>query len=57
MKEIRKERRLVTAKELAAHLGVNLLTVYRSEEKGQIKNYGIGRSKRYDLNEVLKLHE
>ena len=50
-------RNLVSAKQLAKELQVNLFTVYRAEERGQIKNYGIGRTKRYDLNEILKLNE
>lgn len=50
-------RQLVSANELAKELGVNIYTVYRAEEKGEIHNYGIGKVKRYDLNEVLKLQE
>jgi DNA-binding transcriptional regulator YhcF (GntR family) len=48
-------RKLVSAKELAKELKVNLMTVYRAEEKGEITNYGIGRAKRYDLNEVFRV--
>lgn len=50
-------RKLVSAKELAKELKVNLFTVYAAEQKGEITNYGIGRTKRYDLNEVLQLNE
>lgn len=48
-------RDLVSAKELAGILNVNLFTIYRAEERGEIVNYGFGRTKRYDLNEVLKI--
>lgn len=51
-------RNLVTAKELAKILNVNLFTIYRAEQAGEIRNYGLGkRCKRYDLNEVLKLDQ
>ncbi|NYJ26329.1 hypothetical protein [Allomuricauda sp. ARW1Y1] len=50
-------RKLVSAKELAKALNVNLYTVYRAEQKSEITNYGIGGAKRYDLNEVLQLNE
>ena len=57
MKTETKGRNLVTAKDLAQALNVNLFTVYRAEEKGEIINYGIGRAKRYDLDEILKLKQ
>lgn len=50
-------RKLVSAKELAKELRVNLFTVYRADEKGEITNYGLGKAKRYDLNEILKIEQ
>jgi len=50
-------RQLVTAKKVAETLGMNLYSVYEADRRGEIKNYGLGRSKRYDLNEILKLKE
>lgn len=50
-------RKLVSAKELAKELKVNLFTIYRADEKGEIVNYGLGRAKRYDLNEILKINQ
>jgi hypothetical protein len=50
-------RKLVSAKELAKELKVNLFTIYRADEKGEITNYGLGRVKRYDLNEILKINQ
>ncbi|WP_171017312.1 hypothetical protein [Maribacter sp. ACAM166] len=50
-------RNLVSAKELAAAINVNLFTVYRADERGEIKNYGLGKAKRYDLNEILDINQ
>lgn len=50
-------RELVSAKELAEKLKVNLFTIYRADERGEITNYGFGRTKRYDLNEILKINK
>lgn len=50
-------RKLVSAKQLAKELNVNLFTVYRASERGEITNYGIGKAKRYDLNEILDIKD
>jgi excisionase family DNA binding protein len=50
-------RNLISAKELAEKMNVNLITIYRATERGQLTNYGFGRSKRYDLNEILKINQ
>ena len=51
------KRKLVTAKELAEALNCNRFTIYKAEAKGEIVNYGFSRTKRYDLNEVLKIKD
>ena len=50
-------RKLVTAKELAEALNVNLFTIYRAEAKGEIINYGFSKTNRYDILEVLKIKQ
>lgn len=50
-------RKLVSASEVAKVLKCTKHTVYRATERGEIKNYGLGRHKRYDLNEILKLNQ
>ncbi len=51
------KRNLVSAKELAKELNMNVYSIYKAEEKGQIINYGLGRTKRYDLNEILRINQ
>jgi excisionase family DNA binding protein len=45
---------LLNAKQLAARLGVALLTVYRMAEQGRIPSVPIGRMLRFDFDAVLK---
>ncbi len=51
------KRNLVSAKQLAVELNVNVFTVYRADIAGEITNYGLGKAKRYDLSEILKLED
>ncbi len=44
---------LLTARELAAELRVNTDEVYRNAAAGKIPSYKIGKSRRFDLREVL----
>lgn len=48
-------RELISAKELAKELNLEIGTIYEATKRGNITNYGVGRKKRYDLNEILKL--
>jgi excisionase family DNA binding protein len=50
----RMAEQLLNAKELAARLGVALLTVYRMAEQGRIPSVPIGRMLRFDFDAVLK---
>jgi len=44
---------LLTARELAAELKVHEDEVYRNAAAGKIPSYKFGRSRRFDLREVL----
>ena len=50
----RMAEQLLKAKQLAARLGVALLTVYRMAERGRIPSVPIGRMLRFDFDAVLK---
>lgn len=45
---------LLTAKELAAELHVNEKDLYRKAQAGEIPSYKFGKSRRFDLKEVLE---
>lgn len=45
---------LLTAKELALELHVNEKDVYRKAQSGELPSYKIGKSRRFDLAEVLR---
>lgn len=44
---------LLTAKELAAELRVNVKDLYRKALAGEIPSYKFGKSRRFKLDEVL----
>jgi excisionase family DNA binding protein len=45
--------KLVSAKQVADALGVNVATVYRAARDGQITNYGLRGTYRFDLDKIL----
>lgn len=44
---------LLTAKELAAELRMHACDVYRKAAAGELPSYKVGKSRRFDLREVL----
>jgi excisionase family DNA binding protein len=47
--------RLVTARELAEHVGLKPGTVLDKWERGEFPGYKFGRAVRFDLDEILAL--
>lgn len=48
------EKELLTAKETAAFLGLNEITIYRMTYKKQIPYVKLGRTKRFEKNKILE---
>lgn len=48
-----KKRNLKTVVQVADELNVHPHTVRRAYHRGEIKNYGIGKILKFDINEVL----
>lgn len=46
---------LVTAKELAKLLDINIQTIWRKTRRGEIPHYRVGRFVRYKVVEVLSV--
>ena len=47
--------RLLTAKELAAYLGLKPATILDKWQRGELPGYRFGRAVRFDLAEVLEV--
>jgi excisionase family DNA binding protein len=47
--------RLLTARELAAYIGLKPATVLDKWERGELPGYKFGRAVRFDIEEILAL--